>query len=321
MNKFFKKIANRISLMLAFGMKGGDDAITNQSTDNTNNSIIQKEETKNLGEALMKGEVTQQVEELRYKDYRVTREANNYAYIGDGKAIKKKVAARKSKYMFYQDNNHVCEGVGHEMDRIGEYRTDRYTFSFVYRDITKFKLEAYANYGRFSVNGKEIKVELFFDKSNKIPTDPVSYKVVQELEKISKFNSQYQIERCDICTNPAIMSFITYKANGEDDIIQYTIRNLSYENCVDNGISYILSFTSNDFDRVDLTDKFFSKSAFEKYEKKAPKVHDISFYQEERKEFCSICGKEMNVYDADITKYEFGKPICKECLEKYNLNS
>lgn len=321
MTNFFKKITDRLKIMLAFGMKGGDDAIITSNKADEGVSIVQREETKNLGEALMKGEVTQQVEEFRYKDYRILRESDNYDYIGGGNAIKKKNIQKKKNYTFFQDNRPICEGVGHELNRINEYGTDRYTFDFVYKDITKFKLEAYANYGKFSIKDKEIKVELYFDKSNKRQEDPISYKVVQELDKISKFTSQYQIDNCDICMNPTIMSFVTYKANGEDDIVQYTIRNLMYDSCKDNGISYVLSFISYDFDRLDLTDKFFSKSAFEKYQVKAPKEQNANLFKQDRKEFCSICGLEMDLYDADITKYTFGKPICKDCLAKYNLST
>jgi hypothetical protein len=36
----------------------------------------------------------------------------------------------------------------------------------------------------------------------------------------------------------------------------------------------------------------------------------------ERKAYCSACGKEMSVYDADIMSANGQQIICKECLEK-----
>ena len=36
----------------------------------------------------------------------------------------------------------------------------------------------------------------------------------------------------------------------------------------------------------------------------------------ERKRYCSVCGKEMSVYDADIQEADGHKPICKDCLNK-----
>ena len=36
----------------------------------------------------------------------------------------------------------------------------------------------------------------------------------------------------------------------------------------------------------------------------------------ERKAYCSVCGKEMSVYDADIMEADGHDPICKECMQK-----
>lgn len=54
----------------------------------------------------------------------------------------------------------------------------------------------------------------------------------------------------------------------------------------------------------------------EKYDRKERKNVDISIAQSERKRFCSVCGKEMSVYDADIQEADGHEPICKECLQK-----
>ena len=35
---------------------------------------------------------------------------------------------------------------------------------------------------------------------------------------------------------------------------------------------------------------------------------------------CEVCGKEINTYDADVTKYTYGKAMCKDCLQKYLLS-
>ena len=43
---------------------------------------------------------------------------------------------------------------------------------------------------------------------------------------------------------------------------------------------------------------------------------DISIKNVERKRYCSVCGKEMSVYDGDIQEANGSEIICKECLEK-----
>jgi hypothetical protein len=67
---------------------------------------------------------------------------------------------------------------------------------------------------------------------------------------------------------------------------------------------------------LDLESKYYSKSMAEKYEKKEKKNVDVSLAQGERKRYCSICGKEMSVYDADIQEADGHEPICKECMQK-----
>lgn len=37
---------------------------------------------------------------------------------------------------------------------------------------------------------------------------------------------------------------------------------------------------------------------------------------QERIAHCDVCGKEMNIYDADVTKFTYGKSLCKDCLMK-----
>ena len=57
-----------------------------------------------------------------------------------------------------------------------------------------------------------------------------------------------------------------------------------------------------------------------KYANKERKNVDISINQHERKAYCSLCGREMSIYDADIQKANGSEPICKLCLEK-SLNN
>ena len=57
-----------------------------------------------------------------------------------------------------------------------------------------------------------------------------------------------------------------------------------------------------------------------KYANKERKNVDISINQHERKAYCSLCGREMSIYDADIQKANGSEPICNLCLEK-SLNN
>jgi hypothetical protein len=67
--------------------------------------------------------------------------------------------------------------------------------------------------------------------------------------------------------------------------------------------------------RNDLTEKFYSKTMDEKYKTNAKKELVLDLSNTERVRYCSVCSKEMSVYDGDITEETYGYPICKECLE------
>lgn len=312
-----RKFFRTLGYMFAFGMKGANDEIMNQNGSDGDFGIIQNKESNRLSQALKKGEVTQEVEELRYRDYLVSRKSKDYKYIGNGQAIKtKNNVVNKNKFSFIQSNSIICESIEHELNRIGSYGTDRYVFNIIYSDVTKYKIEAYASYGRFTVDNSNIKIELFFDKTLKNKYDSVSYAILKELKNISNFNSSYQIENNDICTNVRVLGFTTYKAKGENDLVQYMINNLKFVSCKEYDDVFILTYDSDSFTRVDLTEKFYSKTMDEKYKNKEPKNIDIVYCGIEREEFCENCGSKINVFDADITKEAFGKKLCQKCAEK-----
>ena len=79
-----------------------------------------------------------------------------------------------------------------------------------------------------------------------------------------------------------------------------------------------LTFSWESFIRVplNLEEKYYSKTMDEKYKNNERKNVDISLKNVERKRYCSVCGKEMSVYDGDIQEANGSEIICKECLEK-----
>ena len=58
----------------------------------------------------------------------------------------------------------------------------------------------------------------------------------------------------------------------------------------------------------------------DKYARKEKKDVALEMVNSERKRYCSVCGKEMSVYDADIQEADGHKPICKECMNKVLKN-
>ena len=58
----------------------------------------------------------------------------------------------------------------------------------------------------------------------------------------------------------------------------------------------------------------------EKYQNKERKDVIPEMVESERKAYCSICGKEVSIYDADILEASGQPVICKECMNKVFKN-
>ena len=80
---------------LPFGMKAADTEIMgNKSVDDNGVTIQQEVSDQRVAKHLLKGEVTQEVEELRYRTYKVADESENYKYLGNGVAVKEEKEKR-----------------------------------------------------------------------------------------------------------------------------------------------------------------------------------------------------------------------------------
>ena len=82
---------------LPFGMKAADTEIMGSKQVDDNGVTIQQEVSdQRVAKHLLKGEVTQEVEELRYRTYKVSNEAENYKYLGKGRERGKTCRQKKA---------------------------------------------------------------------------------------------------------------------------------------------------------------------------------------------------------------------------------
>lgn len=308
---------------LPYGLKGADSEIMGGGTKDTNGtSITQEVSDERVAKHLLKGEVTQEVEELRYRTHRVENESKNFKYLGNGVAVKEdsNTNENNTKFRFSQDNENICESISETLKQVGHYGVERYRFEIGYNFFIRFKLERYAT--RIDVNINEdkdlVETTLHFS-SEPNPYDAVSKPFINELEKLMNTNSKYELEKNDIASSIKEISFVTYKADNEDDMVTYgfvnggkfkSIRKENYE--------YLITYTWDEYMRLplNLETKYYSKSMAEKYERKERKNTPIEMGQMERKKYCSVCGKEMSIYDADIQEADGQEIVCKECMKK-----
>lgn len=329
----------KILYALLFGMKAADEEIMgeNSSSSDEGQSIHQQVSDERVAKHLLKGEITQPVKELRYRTYKVDDEAKNYEYLGGGTAIKKEAKPVDSKRIhFSQECKLVASDVLEELKRVGTYGTETYTLQISYNNpLVKFKLEQFANQIDVDINeeSKEVITTLHFSN---IPDgyEKKSAPFINELKRLLKIYKNIQLisdkhmvdevyKHNEITSSMISLNFTTYKAtNDEPDLKVYSFVSPSFIKAEESNAEIRLTFMWETYDVNDLKAKFFDEKMAKKYETKEAKNApiDISGGQV-RVAHCEVCGKEINTYDADVTKYTYGKAMCKDCLQKYLLSN
>ena len=315
----------RIAYALPFGLKGADTEIMGSNDTGVDESTITQEVSdERVAKHLLKGEVTQEVEELRYRTYKVSNESEKYEYVGNGIALKNDSDDRprdRKKIRFHQENNLLCESIMNEFKHMNDYGFERYRLEMTYNDIVRFKLEQFAT-----------SIDVFIDNENKViettlnfekqpnPYNKKSKPFIKELEKLKDIIvSDYQVSRNEILSSIQTISFVTYKADNEDDLVTYCfVDNCKFKSLDENEFEFKITYTWDSYMRmpVNLEEKYFSPTMEEKYRNKERKDVAIEVGNLERKRYCSVCGKEMSTYDGDIQEFDGGVVICQDCLKK-----
>lgn len=315
-----KRFFYNLFYSLPFGLKAADELLSTQ-TINDDVGVVETIRQNRLSEGLIKGEVTQQVEELRYRDYKVYRESKKYKYLGDGIAIKKDIRNRSGKLKFTQENKLITNTVLDELKRVDNktYSKEEYTLNIHYKETVRFPLEKYCKKFEFCSNNSpyDSSAYMSFTFSKEIDSNnPYSKHFIDFLNEMIKNGNGYG--RCnEYNDNIDFISFTTYKADMEDDYVNYIVKNAYGGQLSEYDGEYHMYFFFQSFERVDLTDKFYNESLEKKYQNKEKKENNFTFGNIKRITTCDKCGKEISNYDSDITRGTFGISMCSKCLEKY----
>lgn len=311
-----EKLKNMFYLFF-YSMKGGEELSTsNKSDSGTKSSIIQKISQKRLSKALLKGELTKEVVDLRYRDYRVSEESKKYKYVGNGVAVKvRETNEFNGKIKFTISNKLVCESVLEAMDNLDESKVNGYTLKVKYKDFPRFRLERYCTHFNVDISNRYNYFTLYFNTQANA-NDITSKQFVNELKRVQTENPS-----SELMSNVEQVKFVTFNNDIEKDYVEYTLTNLVIDNWGTKDGLYYLCFKV-DYNRNDLTEKFESKELKEKYEKKEAKEVRSEINEESAwKAFdgftkhykCENCGKEVKDYIGDSSLESTGKILCQNC--------
>lgn len=327
---------------LFWGLKStNDEVFTQASMDVPVGTSINQQVTENrVSKDLLKGEVTQQVEELRYRTYKVDREAKQFEYFSPTKAIR--YDKQDSKFVKYEneDNlqlvtiqpNHsitasvydgtkdvdfmkadIIDEQSNVKINVGKFDVDeKYNIEITRDFMPRFKLERYTT--RLVIRKLDDSDNVMLDfYVSKYPQekDMKSIYFVKETEKMLEGYRQSDI------TSMKMVSFITSHAYGLNDMLQFKFDHIYYRTTIEYDGHYIIRFKAHTFiNGKDLTDEYYSKSMDEKYRTNERKdvAMDLSGGVQYETFTCQECGKiiEYSTDALDNMSASLGRDITEE---------
>lgn len=287
--KWFNNIRFSFSILVHSvfrGMKSADDKTMGMTKEGeiAENAIEEQVQQQGVLNDLERGEVTQEVMELRDSNYRILKHANDYEYLGNGNVVAKTKSMIQDdlkvfnpenyKVLVIQDNKLVVKGlveatrdIEKEGDTVKEDMEERYVLK-IERDVfPRFLIEKYVKkivIRKF--DAFKVKVDLYCSSYARqfIPTDSLFITEMMNIygKKIRNYDT------VDINS----IEFITDKAYGVDDITLYKFDSLVYESMNMYDKDFVITYSGVPVcDGLDLTEKYKTKEMDEKYATNAPK--------------------------------------------------
>lgn len=310
-----------------YGMSAADNVLFGNGEDSSSIVINKEVHDKRVSKDLLKGEVTQEVEELRYRTFKVDRESKSFEYFSPTLAKKKDI--NDTKFIKYENSDNleivtiqpnsfdvatiydaiknidvdtietVKDGENNELSvNVGNFKQKKkYTIDIRRNEyaIPRYYLEEYTT--RLVVKKLSAKTKFILDfYVSKYPniTDFKSKGFIREIERIRD-----EGWKSDIIDFNGV-HFITSHAYQLDDMIEFDFKYPTFKEIVEFDGHYILRFKATISKKHDMMNDFYSKTMDEKYQHKEAKevVYNINGGQEREVYVCEICGKEI-VYDTD----------------------
>jgi len=334
MSKIVENIRQRLRnfmIGLSFALKRTEGTMLRQEGTANNVGIGDEQEVNEnrVSKALLKGEVTQEVKNLRYRTYKVDEEAKETEYYSPLKAIKRdKQDNRHIKYkkpdnctlILIQPNKQEGESV---YAAIKEYEnkekeTKQFTIKIKRNFVPRFRLEEYTRrLALFSRPDGSTIADFYISKY----PDPSEFKAKAFIREVKEVMEN---KRKSDLTDFTSFSFETYKCYNSEDFQLYTLKKCYLEGFDEYDGNYIFRYVTKEPIEVKnnrLSDVFYEEEMAKKYENKEEKKVTYMFnpYAEQNKKeyICSRCGKKF-VYD--LAEIDAAEPSEARLVDEENKN-
>lgn len=319
------KIKNTVDGLITgvmFGLKNTENTILKQVGQDKNNINIAQEANNNrVSHALLRGELTQEVQELRYRTYEVSREAKKYEYFSP--TLAKKIDKQDSKFVSYENSDNLSlitiqpnyqevEGVNETL-KSAEKKGDKYFFKEPKKEYTlKIKRNLIP---RFRIEEFTTRIVVFDNDKNNIkfdlyvsiyPDDKnfISKGFVREMQKIMNEHIKSDVVEFDE------LSFTTIKAYKLDDMLEFVFTNIEFEKIIEYDGYYVVRFKAKALKNgIDKMKEFFNEGMAEKYKNKEKKEKTLDLTEAFTERYvCEKCGKEIFYNIDNIDSLSISKP-------------
>lgn len=282
MKKVFHKVWEIIRygiLYFFYGMKSADDVVMGGGNDDMDGGIgkevKQQNEHHKVCQDLLRGEITEEVMELRHEMYYTERESKKYEYSGGGRAKMKSIFGYKGdienseglKVLLVQENREDTGGIFSDLNPNKE-RT--FTLDIERAFLPTSKIEEYCRkiVVRDLKNGF-LKMDLYFDNYVR-QFDRRNRIFVNELGRI--LEGDRRSELLDFNS----VSFITRNAYGSDDNIRFKYADFTFCEAFTYKGSVVLRFMCKGGREEDLLDSIYHEETARKIKEKAPRKENES---------------------------------------------
>lgn len=268
MKHFLKNIWLNIRLFMNYLMQGlrvADNLLTSQNKeDGDGTNIEQKKEVQNVYADLLRGEVTQEVRELRHEMYYAERLSHEYTYGGNGRVVK------KNRMFNYNGNIEVSDG--YPIQVIQENRED-ITLTSDFKDTRDFTLKITRDFVP-TMRIEEYATKLVIKRidKDKVILDFYTPIMPRQFDRRSRIftNALGKIYEGDVKSDLIDFSgvaFTSYNAYGSEDLKEYEYNNVRYELILEFDGSYVLRFTADIVkDGLDMITEFYDEATAKKCE-------------------------------------------------------
>ena len=264
----FKKIWYKIYSLWIYLFKGLNSAekITMGNKEealNPSSFCEEKEEQDSVWQDLLKGELTQRVIDLRYETAHTVRESKKYEYVGGSIAKKNSFFTEYNgkienseglKVLLVQDNDEDVATIT-TYDRVKRV----FRLKFKYPFIPRFRTDMYVKKLVLREGNNGVVADFYLSKYHERYNN--EHKLfLSEIKRIVNGDRRSDIIDLDE------VSFITYKAFGCDDDIEYMLNNFKFIDIVEYDGNYILRFMVDIFNVKDYIDDVYNEESAKKFE-------------------------------------------------------